>query len=244
VRIWDIYPAIDLRQGRVVRLVEGDPRRETEYGTDPYAVAARWIGQGATWIHVVNLDGAFGEASEANLKALKRLLTAGAAVQFGGGLRSLDAIGEALDMGVRRVVIGTVAVLHPELLSAALDEFGPEHVAVGIDARDGVIQTHGWKQSAGVTTTELAREWYSRGARWVVHTDVARDGTGAGVNAAASAALAKASGLNVVASGGVAALEDVVAAYDAGLCGVIIGRALYEGRLELREALAVGASKE
>ena len=244
MRIWDIYPAIDLRQGRVVRLVEGDPSRETEYGTDPHAVAARWREAGAAWIHVVNLDGAFGEGSEANLGALEQILTTGARVQFGGGLRGIDSVRQALDMGVERVVFGTAAVLDPELVSAALDAFGPERIAVGIDARDGLVQTHGWKESAQVTAADLAREWYARGVRWSVHTDVARDGTGAGLNTTASAELAKGSGLNVIGSGGVAALEDVVQAYGAELSGVIIGRALYEGHVELADALAVGGWEE
>jgi phosphoribosylformimino-5-aminoimidazole carboxamide ribotide isomerase len=244
VRIWDIYPAIDLRQGRVVRLVEGDPGRETEYGTDPQAVAERWREAGAAWIHVVNLDGAFGEAGEANLQALEGLVATEARVQFGGGLRSADALRRALDMGVERVVIGTAAVLDPELVSTALRLYGPERIAVGIDARDGLVQTHGWKKSAERAAIELAREWYSRGVRWTIHTDVARDGTGAGLDTAASAALAKASGLHVIGSGGVAGLEDVLQAYRAGLSGIIIGRALYEGDIELAEALAVDAEPD
>jgi phosphoribosylformimino-5-aminoimidazole carboxamide ribotide isomerase len=245
---WDIYPAIDLRQGRVVRLVEGDPGRETEYGTDPQAVAARWVEAGASWIHVVNLDGALGEGlgegSEENLSALRGILGSGARVQFGGGLRSIDSVLEVLRMGVARVLIGTAALLDPELVAAALREFGPERIAVALDARDGVVLTHGWQESSQVSAADLAREWHSGGVRWVVHTDVGRDGTGAGLNVAASAHLADTSGLNVIASGGVAALEDVVRAHEAGLNGVVIGLALYEGQVQLADALAVGTSSE
>jgi phosphoribosylformimino-5-aminoimidazole carboxamide ribotide isomerase len=238
---WRVYPAIDLRQGRVVRLMQGDPSRETMYADDPVRVARQWEQAGAEWVHVVNLDGAFGERSEDNLDALGRLLkrTTGVQVQFGGGLRDLSSVQQALELGVSRVVLGTAAVRDPALLEAALEAFGARHVAVGIDARDGKVQTHGWQQDAEISALHLARYWAHRGLRWLIFTDVARDGMGRGLNLEATLRLADRTGLNVIASGGVASLEDVRRTYHSGLSGVIIGRALYEGQLALEDALRV-----
>ncbi len=246
-----IYPAIDLRGGRVVRLAQGDPDRETEYvpktgsarktevtsGDGAVAVARRWQGAGAGWLHVVNLDGAFGERGAENLGALARILTTGLKVQFGGGLRTLDAMRQALDLGVARVVLGTVAAERPALAAAALDAFGAERVAVGLDARDGRVQIRGWQEASPLGATELARRWAEMGGRWLIFTDVSRDGMGSGVNVEATTELARVTGLAVVASGGVASLEDLRRVRSAGLRGVIVGRALYEGQVDLAEAL-------
>jgi len=244
MRTWDIYPAIDLRRGRVVRLRQGDPDQETKYANDPLSVARRWQEAGATWCHVVNLDGAFGERSQENQAALECVLTTGLRIQFGGGLRSLESIHQALDLGVSRVVLGTAAVKNPGLIETALEAFGPERVAVGIDARQGEVRTHGWKEIAAVTGMELARQWADEGGRWIIFTDIARDGMGSGLNLEATVQLAQTTGLNVIASGGVASLEDVRRAYQAGLSGVIIGRALYEGQVTLEDALQVGKEGE
>lgn len=240
MRTWDIYPAIDLRRGRVVRLRQGDPHRETEYASDPLRVARRWTAAGATWLHVVNLDGAFDEEGQENQSALARILTAGPRVQFGGGLRRLADVRRALNLGVSRAVVGTAAVENPALVEAALAEFGPERVAVGIDARRGRVRTHGWQQAATMTALELARRWAGRGVRWFIFTDVARDGMGSGLNLDATVELARSTGGNVIASGGVSTLTDVARAYRAGLSGAIIGRALYEGEIGLEAALQVG----
>jgi phosphoribosylformimino-5-aminoimidazole carboxamide ribotide isomerase len=236
-----IYPAIDLRRGRCVRLVQGDPRAETVVGDDPAAMARRWVGLGAEWLHVVNLDGAFGEEASANAAALRNILRAvSIPVQFGGGLRSMAGIEAALALGVARVVVGTAALTDPDLLRQALDRLGSERVAVGIDARDGVVATHGWQQSSGVGALDLARHMQALGVTRVVYTDIGRDGTLAGVNAAACAALAQAAGLAVIASGGVATLDDIrrVKAVEAGgVEGVIVGKALYAGQVDLAQAL-------
>jgi len=239
-----IYPAIDLRGGRVVRLKQGDPGRETQYAADPLVVAQRWRDAGAAWLHVVNLDGAFGESGPANQDALARILTVGLPVQFGGGLRAPADIRRVLDLGVARVVLGTVAVENPALAAAALAEFGPERVALGLDARDGVVQIRGWQQAAPLLAADLAQQWADGGGRWLIFTDIARDGVGAGVNVEATAALAQVAGLHVIASGGVAALDDVRRVKAAGLSGVIIGRALYEGQIDLAEALRRVRSEE
>jgi phosphoribosylformimino-5-aminoimidazole carboxamide ribotide isomerase len=243
-REWAVYPAIDLRQGRVVRLLQGDPDRETKYADDPLHVAHRWQEAGATWLHVVNLDGALDEPGNQNLAALEQILATGMKVQFGGGLRDLAGIRQALALGVSRVVIGTAVVENPALVREALAAFGYEKVAVGIDARRGEVRTHGWKQATGETAVELSRRWADQGVRWVIFTDVARDGMGTGLNLDATVDLAQATGLNVIASGGVASLEDVRRTYEAGLSGVIIGRALYEGQTALEDALRIGATPE
>jgi phosphoribosylformimino-5-aminoimidazole carboxamide ribotide isomerase len=221
--------------------VQGDPGRETKYASDPLHVAHRWRAAGAAWVHVVNLDGAFGERSATNLAALKRVLrgATGLQVQFGGGLRDLASIQQALDLGVNRVVLGTAAVCRPALVEGALGVFGAQRVALGIDARGGRVQTHGWQQGAGITALDLAQHWADRGIRWLIFTDVARDGMGQGLNLQATVGVSETSGLNVIASGGVASLEDVRRTYEAGLSGVIIGRALYEGQVKLEDALRV-----
>ena len=232
-----IYPAIDLRGGKVVRLQEGDPARMTVYSDDPFEMAQRWLDVGALWLHVVNLDGAFGESEDVNRSALEAILKLDARVQFGGGLRSLEAIAYAFDLGVNRVVLGTIAIEQPDVVANALTRFGAERIAVGIDARDGLVRVRGWKDNSGVSALDLALQMRSMGLRTVIFTDISRDGLGSGLNIAASLKLAEASGLDVIASGGVKVMGDVIAARDAGLSGVIIGRALYEGTIDLREAL-------
>jgi phosphoribosylformimino-5-aminoimidazole carboxamide ribotide isomerase len=244
VRVWNVYPAIDLRTGRAVRLMQGDPEQETKYADDPLIVARRWQEAGAEWLHVVNLDGAFGERDQENQTALERILTTGVSVQFGGGLRDLNGVRRALDLGVRRVVIGTAAVRNPALVEAALEAFTPEQIALGIDARKGQVRTHGWKQAAPMTALELARQWAAQGVRWITFTDISRDGMGSGLNLEATIELAQATALRVIASGGVASLDDVQRAYEARLSGVIIGRALYEGQVALEHALRVGAEQD
>ncbi len=234
-----VYPAIDLRGGKVVRLKQGDPARLTAYSDDPAETARRWLEAGARWLHVVNLDGAFGESEDVNLSALEAILELGARVQFGGGMRSLDAIARALDLGVSRAILGTIAVENPNVVAQALARFGAEKIAVGIDARDGLARTRGWKTDSGVPALDLALHMRRLGLATVIFTDVSRDGLGGGLNIAATRALADASGLDVIASGGVHTIDDVRAVKEAGLAGCIIGRALYDGTVELVSALKV-----
>ena len=243
--MFDIYPAIDMRHGRVVRLELGDPTRETVFGDDPAAAARRWLAAGATWLHVVNLDGAFAEAGRANWDALRAIAAAGGArVQFGGGLRTRDDVAAALAAGVARVVLGTAALESPALLAAAVAEFGAARVAVGIDARDGRVRVRGWQTATALSPLDVALIAREAGVRTVIYTDIARDGVLSGVNAAATVALAAASGLEVIASGGARDLDDVArlaalapAAAPGRLAGVIIGRALYDGRIDLAQAI-------
>jgi len=233
-----VYPAIDLRAGKVVRLKEGDPARMTAYSDDSMEIARSWLSAGASWLHVVNLDGAFGENDSENRAALESIFKLGVPkVQFGGGIRSLDMIDKALSLGVKRVVLGTIAIENPDVVADALKQFGVERIAVGIDARDGLVRVRGWKNNSGISAIDLALQMRTLGLRTVIFTDISRDGLGSGLNIAATRELAEVSGLEVIASGGVHILEDVIAARDASLSGVIIGRALYEGTIDLKEAL-------
>lgn len=243
-----IFPAIDLRRGRCVRLRQGDPTAETLYNADPAAAARQWAAQGAPWLHVVNLDGAFGdEAGPAgatlpiNLQRLAEIRQAvDLPIQFGGGLRRLEEMAQALALGATRVVLGTVAVQQPQIVRAALARFGSERIVIGIDAREGRVATHGWAQTSSLEAVTLAIAMRAAGVQRMIYTDISRDGMLTGVNVAATAALARASGLAVIASGGVRDVADIAllaGQAQAGIEGVIIGQALYTGALSLAAAL-------
>lgn len=238
-----VYPAIDIRQGRVVRLVYGDPNRETVHGTDPVAVALRWQAAGAKWLHVVNLDGALGEA-ELALDTLRAIAAVGLPVQFGGGLRTLDDAECALDAGATRVVLGTMIVKQPTLAGEAIKRFGPDAVAAALDAKDGWVATHGWQKLSWWTPLNLARRIKADGVKHVLYTDVSRDGDLSGVNVAATAQLAHKTRMDVIASGGVASLDDVVSLWEiGGIAGVVIGKALYEERFTLEDAIRIASGQ-
>jgi phosphoribosylformimino-5-aminoimidazole carboxamide ribotide isomerase len=237
-----VYPAIDLRYGRVVRLAQGDPDQETSYASQPARVARQWQDAGTTWLHVVNLDGVFGESGAENIAALAEIASTGLQVQFGGGMRDMASIHRAFDLGVQRVVLGTAAVHNPTLLEEALAEMGADRLVLGIDAREGIVRVRGWQESTQLQTLNLASRWSDMGGRWLVFTDISRDGMGSGVNVQATADLARQTGLQVIASGGVGSLSDVRRVMAADLSGVIIGRALYEGHVDLRQAIALAAT--
>ncbi|MEA3349141.1 MAG: 1-(5-phosphoribosyl)-5-[(5-phosphoribosylamino)methylideneamino]imidazole-4-carboxamide isomerase [Chloroflexota bacterium] len=236
-----IYPAIDLRQGQVVRLQQGDPDLQTVYGNQPADVAHRWFDAGAHWLHVVNLDGAFGENDTPNQEALTKILEAtvdaSGSVQLGGGIRSLSDVESALSLGVTRVILGTAAIENPALVAEAIARFGPESIAVGIDARDGRVCVRGWTETTDISPIDLGRQLAGVGLKLIIYTDISRDGVSTGVNVAATQQLAAATGLSVIASGGVATLDDVRRVRAAKLDGVIIGRALYEGQVSLEDAI-------
>jgi phosphoribosylformimino-5-aminoimidazole carboxamide ribotide isomerase len=268
-----VFPAIDLRAGRCVRLRQGRPAEETVYDADPAAAAQRWVAEGAEWLHVVNLDGAFAGAGEEevpgreqatpqqaaadvqppsrlplNLQRLAEICQAvpGTPIQFGGGVRGLAAVEQALDLGATRVVLGTAAVRHPELLAEAVRRFGAERIVAGIDAREGRVATHGWQQTSELTAEELGRSMRRLGLLRAVYTDIGRDGMLTGVAAEATAALARATGLRVIASGGVASLDDVrrlLPHAGAGIEGVIVGRALYTGAVPLPELVRLAGTE-
>lgn len=234
-----IYPAIDLRGGKVVRLKEGDPARQTTFSDDPVATAMRWREQGAHWLHVVNLDGAL-EAADSPLVTVRRIARLGLRVQLGGGIRSRGAIAAALDAGVSRVVLGTAAVENPALVEECIAAFGAERICIALDARDGFIATRGWTEVTALTPADFGRRLADVGVRHALFTDVARDGLLAGAAVEATIALARETGLSVIASGGVHSVEEIKALAASGVVGgAVIGMALYTGQLSLAEALAV-----
>jgi phosphoribosylformimino-5-aminoimidazole carboxamide ribotide isomerase len=238
-----VYPALDLRGGKVVRLRQGDPNQQTIYGDDPLAVAQRWIESGAAWLHVVNLDGALSEAND-NEAILEALALADVQVQFGGGLRTLEDVQRAFDKGAARVVLGTLAVEHPQHVAAMIARWGAEAIAVALDARDGQVVTHGWQRATDISAVEMGKRLAAEGVRHALYTDVSRDGELTGVNIEATAQLARETGLQVIASGGVTALGEIIALRDNGaVAGVILGTALYEGLIDLAEAIRLAETE-
>jgi len=235
-----VYPAIDLRGGRCVRLLEGDFARETVYGDDPVAVARRWEAEGARWLHVVDLDGARAgrPMQPAIVAAICRAVRI--PVQVGGGLRTAEAADAALAAGAARVVLGTAAARDPDLCRT-IARAHPGAVALGLDARAGVLRVAGWTEGEGVAVAALAARARDLGVAAVIYTDVARDGTGRGPDLEGSRAVAAAAGLPVIVSGGVGSVADIAAVAGlaaAGVAGVIVGRALYTGAVRLAEAQA------
>jgi phosphoribosylformimino-5-aminoimidazole carboxamide ribotide isomerase len=233
-----LYPAIDLKDGACVRLLRGDMDAATVFGTDPAAQGAAFQDAGCAWLHLVDLNGAFA-GRPVNAEAVQAILSrVTVPVQLGGGIRDMATIEGWLTRGVARVILGTVAVENPELVRAAARSF-PEQVAVGIDARAGVVATRGWAQSTEIDATDLARRFEDAGVAALIYTDIDRDGAMAGPNIAATGALARAVTIPVIASGGVSSLADLIALRDTGvIAGAISGRALYDGALDLAQALA------
>ena len=234
----DLFPSIDIRSGRVVRLSQGEATRQTVYGDDPVAVAERFVEQGASWVHVVDLDRALGTGD--NLPAVARIarrVGSRVQLQLGGGFRTLDLVRAGLDLGVARVVIGTAAAADPNFVALAVSATGSERLVVGIDTREGQVALRGWTETSTQRAEELARRVVADGIDTVIYTDIGRDGMLGGPDLAGAAALL-ATGARVIVSGGVASAEDIRGARASGLAGVIVGRALYEGRLTLSEALA------
>ncbi len=232
-----IFPAIDLRAGKVVRLAQGDPGRQTVYGVDPRFWAERWQSEGAEWLHVINLDGAFDEDSGLNLQALKSILEVGLKVEFGGGMRDHATIEAVLNLGVRRVFLGTAAIQEPALVDWAIAAYGPSCIAGDIGSRNGQVAIKGWQETSSLSVQDVGKRLRAQGLEWCVLTNVSRDGIGSGVDIASAIDLQTMTGLHVVASGGVKHIDEVKAVRKAGLAGVIIGRALYEGKISLTECL-------
>lgn len=233
----DLFPAIDIRGGRVVRLAQGEAGRETRYHDDPVAQAEAFLAAGARWIHVVDLDRAFGTGDNlAPIRAIASGLGARVKIQAGGGIRSLEALTAVLDLGVTRAVLGTAAVTDPALVPSALAQAGADRVVIGLDAKRGMVAIRGWVETTDLRVDEVCRRVLRDGARTVVYTDVARDGMLAGPDLEGAKALT-ALGASVIASGGVSSLEDLRAVKEANLAGAIVGRALYDGRFTLVEAL-------
>jgi phosphoribosylformimino-5-aminoimidazole carboxamide ribotide isomerase len=235
-----IIPAIDLKDGRCVRLEQGDMATATVFSDDPGKTAAHWAGLGARRLHVVDLNGAFAgkPVNEAAIKAIIAAVDPDIPVQVGGGIRDLDTIERYLDDGVSYVIIGTAAVKNPGFLHEACDAF-PGHIMVGLDARDGKVATDGWSKLTGHDVVDLARRFQDYGVEAVIHTDIGRDGMLRGVNVEATVSLAQALTIPVIASGGLTSLDDVkrlCAVEGEGIVGAITGRAIYEGRLDFAAA--------
>ena len=236
-----IFPAIDLRGGKCVRLIQGDFDKETVYSDDPQATALKWQAMGAKFLHVVDLDGARA-GSPQNISAIKNILDAVVIpIEVGGGIRTLDDVEKLLTLGVRRVILGSVAVENISLVEDAAKKFG-DKIVVGIDARGGFVATHGWEKSSAVKAEELAKKIVAAGVKTIIYTDIAKDGMLSGVNAETFAELAKNSGAEIIASGGVKSIEDIRALKAAKIAGVIVGKAIYTGTLDLAAAIAEAES--
>ena len=233
-----LYPAIDIRGGRCVRLIEGDFNRETSYDSDPSLAARRWVEAGADWLHVVDLDGAM-EGRPINEQAVAQIRAAvDVPIQLGGGLRLLTDLEDAFEAGVDRAILGTVALRDPELVFSAVARWD-DRIAVALDARDGRLATDGWLGQTDSRAVEVAQRLAQRHVRHFVYTDIRRDGTLSGPNLEGLTELVEEVDADVIASGGISSLEDIEAVANVGARGAIIGRALYDGRIDLAAAVAL-----
>lgn len=236
-----IFPAVDIRGGRCVRLRQGRADQETVYGDDPAAMGLRWQEAGASWLHVVDLDGAF-RRTPGNLESIRRLRQAiTIPIQLGGGIRTLETVSLYLDLGIDRLILGTAALKDPDLVRRACERY-PGKIAVGLDARHGLVAVEGWTEVSSRPAVELARELAAFQPAALIYTDISRDGVKTGLNLEATRVMAKQVQIPVIASGGVSSLEDIRALKpleSSGVIGVIIGRALYDGSIDLAEALKV-----
>lgn len=237
-----IFPAIDIRGGKCVRLLKGDFNQETVFSDRPEIMAKKWEDEGGEYLHLVDLDGALAGKSQ-NLDTVEMILkTVDIPVELGGGIRTMENIETALDMGVSRVILGSVAVKNPQLVKDACKKYGSERIVVGIDAKDGIVAVDGWGVSGNVEAKELAKKMAQGGVKHIIYTDISRDGTLTGVNVQATAEIARYSGVKVVASGGVSSIEDIklLKQYEKdGIEGVIVGKSIYTGSLSLLEALKI-----
>jgi len=242
----DIFPAIDLLEGRCVRLYQGDYNRSEVFHDNPADLARQWASQSATWLHVVDLDGAKA-GKPVNLEAIAAIVRAvSVPIQVGGGLRDRASVAQLLELGVQRAILGTVAVEQPQLVASLCEEF-PNRIVVGIDARNGKVATRGWLETSEVLATDLAQQMQHLGAAAIIYTDIHRDGTLSGPNLDALRELATSLSIPVIASGGVSSITDLLsllALEPLGVTGAIVGRALYTGDISLKQALqAVGQGR-
>ncbi len=239
-------PSIDLKDGRCVRLFQGDYAKETVFYTDPLDALHRWFAEGADVVHIVDLNGARGDTTFHRPLLARMLAAYPGKLEVGGGVRTLERADELIAAGACRVVFGSAAVRDPELCIEACRRW-PEHTVVGLDARDGLVAVEGWTEQTRISALELAQKFSAEGLRWIIYTDIERDGTLTSPNLGALRAMVAASPARVIASGGVSDVAHVLQARDAGAAGAIIGRALYDGRLSLGAVLAAlgnGASRD
>lgn len=232
-----LYPAIDMKNGRCVRLRQGEFKNITVYSENPEEIAALWQEKKATFLHLVDLDGALAGRS-VNEETIKKIVSSvNIPVEIGGGIRSEEAVKNMLSLGVKRVIIGTKAVEEPEFLKDMVEKFGADAIAAGIDAKAGMVAIQGWEQVSTVTATELCLKMKEYGVKHIIYTDISRDGMLSGPNIPVTKKLTLETGLDIIASGGVSCMEDLQSLYDAGISGAIIGKALYENRVDLEEAV-------
>ena len=232
-----LYPAIDMKNGQCVRLRQGAFKDITIYSDAPEKVAAHWQEKGASFLHLVDLDGALAGYS-VNEEVIRRIAdTVSIPIEIGGGIRSKEAVERMLDLGVRRVIIGTKAAEHPEFLRDMVRKFGEEAIVAGVDAKDGMVAVEGWEKVSSLTAQDLCLTMKEYGVRHIVYTDISRDGMLSGPNVEATRKLTEETGLDIIASGGVSCMEDLKRLHEAGIRGVIIGKALYENRIDLAEAV-------
>lgn len=236
-----IFPAIDMRGGKCVRLFKGDYAQETIYGDSPFDMAKSFADAGATFIHMVDLDGAK-DGERVHAKDVVHVANElPMRVQIGGGIRTEEDVAFYLDQGVDRVIIGSLAICEPELVASFIEKYGAERIVIGLDAKDGMVATHGWLETSNQTAIEVGQYFASKGAKHFIFTDIATDGTLQGPNIEANEALARATGANIIVSGGMSSLADIQAVKEAAksttIAGVIIGKALYTGQFTLEEAL-------
>ena len=232
-----LYPAIDMKNGQCVRLRQGAFKDITIYSDAPEKVAAHWQEKGASFLHLVDLDGALAGYS-VNEEVIRRIAdTVSIPIEIGGGIRSKEAVERMLDLGVRRVIIGTKAAEHPEFLRDMVRTFGEEAIVAGVDAKDGMVAVEGWEKVSSLTASDLCLTMKEYGVRHIVYTDISRDGMLSGPNVEATRKLTEETGLDIIASGGVSCMEDLTCLHEAGIRGAIIGKALYENRIDLAEAV-------
>ena len=237
-----VYPAIDLREGKVVRLLQGKGEQQTVYGHNPKLTAVEWIEQGAEWLHVVNLNGAFGENTRQNeiaIEEIAKVAKDNVKIQLGGGIRTIGQIEAAFAIGVSRVVLGTSVIENPTFGIEVLENYGGDKIAFGFDALGQELMSRGWQTASGLTMTALAEKLAQAGAKTLIYTNIQKDGMQPGVDWKNTKQLSDQTGLDVIASGGTATLDDIVNVRNADLSGVIVGRALYERKFTLKEALNV-----
>lgn len=232
-----LYPAIDLKNGQCVRLKQGEFKDITVYSDKPEEIAAKWQSKGATFLHLVDLDGALAGHSVNKEVVRKIAATVSIPIQMGGGIRKEEDIEFVLSLGVSRVIIGTKAAENPEFIRNMVNKFGQERIVAGIDAKNGMVAVEGWEKISDITASDLANRMKEYGIRHVVYTDIARDGMLSGPNVDYTKKLTDETGLDIIASGGMSSMEDLKELYNAGIHGAIIGKALYENRIDLKEAI-------
>ena len=233
-----LYPAIDMKGGKCVRLTQGLFDQVKIYSDTPADMARLWVSQGATFLHIVDLDGALAGRS-VNEEAIRAIVSSvDVPIQLGGGIRSAEAVQYMLDLGITRCIIGTRAVQQPEFIRDLVAQFGTERIVVGVDAKDGMVAVEGWEKVSSLTARELCMQMKAYGVEHIVYTDISRDGTLTGPNVEATKELTELTGMDIIASGGMSCMEDLAALHENGSRGAIIGKALYEKKISLPEAVA------